>query len=132
MRITTNKQTSKTLKEMGFPQSTNYFWCGDEDNNGRFNLALYDTSETMDSYAAPTTDEILKLLPERIEVNDLSYGFRLWFVDMSRYVRHYCCNYFVMNYGKQGRLMNDGVIIEQEAVEAIAKMWMYCKINKFI
>ena len=86
---------------------------------------MYADEET--TYTAFITDEILEQLPERINKNDLNYGFRLWFVDNTDKIRHYCCNYFVLNFGKDGRLINKQFIIEQTGADACALMWIYLK-----
>lgn len=136
--ITTTIETSKLLKEAKFPQENNQFvWV---ENNFLANyLGKYSIMQSQSGInkeeivaASPTADEILELLPDRIQLNNLTYGFRLWIVDYTKHVRHYCCNYFVMDHGKKGRLIGRDFIIEQSAAEALGKLYLWLDENNLL
>ena len=127
-------ETAKLLKEAGYPQKAAYYYCYSciDPNKDMSLFPMVVKPNALEWYVAPITDEILENLPDRIRKDNLNYGFRLWFVDYMPHVRHYCCNYFVLDYGKKGKLIMDDFIVEQFSAEAVAKVWLYLRKNKLI
>lgn len=111
---TVNLELSKQLKEAGFPQESQFKYCGghmwyhdDPEGEGEFKECEYDGLLGEDEYcegagmtcgyfiASPTADEILDQLPESIRVSEMDYhievirdGDKDWIVNYS-FVKHH-------------------------------------------
>lgn len=84
--ITTSLELSKKLKELGFPQESLFSWQIHEKNDGvcdeiaEIVKIVYPKTPAWEFnyYAAPTAEELLEWLPERIEHDGKFYFLTFW------------------------------------------------------
>lgn len=127
---TTSLALSKQLKEAGFPQESYFWWVGDEDNHVQFNIANYDASETMDSFAAPTAEEILEHFPVYAKIPT---AFKLDSWETWELRIHNGNNKWYVGYVCDGKGSNHVPVIEERSADTLAeaagKMWLFLKEN---
>lgn len=122
-------ETSKLLKECGFPQGTEWFWYkgySPKENSWLTTLGLKNEKYIHHSsgYACPTSDEILELLPVKIILHNGEEGvFRVEITEYSG-IREYECGYMGQNdfryyYGKN-------------LPEALAQTYIFLRREKLI
>ena len=112
-------EIAKELKENGFPQKTEYYW---NLYQGKFQLLnpSYAEDEWMFKevdYSAPTTDEILKELPAKLNKKELQLikGSKDSFM-------------VIYEYGTE----NLPGQLDKKPCNALAKMWLYLKKEGYI
>lgn len=134
MTTAVSVQLAKELKAAGYPQTREHSLMNHYHGESSSLYGYHDdsTSHVADCYACPDVNHLLKELPDMIKKDGLSYGFRFWMIDVTRWTRHYCCNYFVLNHGKTGQLIKEDFIIDQMPAEALGKLWLYMKKNNLL
>lgn len=94
--ITVNLKLAKELKEVGFPQEDSlFYWVKQDENDGKYlgdmgmyrewqvisrtkKLIVVDKPKYWEIYSAPTAEELLEWLPERIEHGGKFYFLTFW------------------------------------------------------
>jgi hypothetical protein len=94
-QICCNLERSKKLKEAGFPQKNLFIWYFDKENSTRKNPIYFVEQDIFDDFknvepicSAPTTDEILRELPEIIKKEGVEY-YREIIMDHSYIILNY-------------------------------------------
>lgn len=112
-------------------------WGEDLDGRGGKVVTVKDIAlhpnEFWEIISAFHVGELEEKFPDEIKRGEEYYGPTFWIVDTVEGVRHYCCNYKVMTFGKKGFLIPpEEAIVEQSGAEARGKMLLYLKENKLI
>lgn len=128
---TVSLELEKLLKEKGFPQETAFYlinWHQDASNEkDELKYGKPDKDLMYFTYAAPTADEILDLLPDHIKKDGEFY-----FIVIIKTPTEYGVRY--ENSGKIDYIGTDGGggILEDSLADAAAKMWLYLKENNLL
>lgn len=127
---TVSLESAKQLKEKGYPQQSSYFWWtsalrtnGKEEfylpNDFIVDIGELNEFDYRKDYAAPTVDEVLDLLPERIE------GYKT--LGMGKVMGEW-----VIGYQKIGNELQAIRTVDKSLADAAAKMWLYLKENNLL
>lgn len=129
---TVSLEIAKQLKEAGFPQKSDMIWLNIDDEIELLHISkIFKPHLPLHtiSYAAPTAEDILDLLPERI-----THRRCLYMTPTAEELLPDENNYYVF-YEKASTLGEETGNPEfggKTLVEALAKMWIYLNENDFL
>lgn len=116
-------EIARELKENGFPQNNDYYWY--KNNDWFISRPNYDDAfeDKMRYYSAPTSDEILKELPNTIE-----WIGEYTIIDYDLVIEK-TKNGYEVSYSESNSLH---IEFSEKSSNALAKMWLYLKKEGYI
>lgn len=121
---TVSLETAKQLKEVGFPQETEFYWRVPDDEE----KSTVESREKMKkfyyifpTYASPTADEILEELPQTIKYNGKTYHL---FISMGLDRQYFVVYANELDYEYNAPFP---IKMRHSLAEAVAEIYLYLK-----
>jgi len=122
-------EIAKELKENEFPQNTFFIWSKDREGD-LITKKIFGNPYSEECTNAPTSDEILKELPNNIKDPNFHYFYHLKIEKSPIHDEMYLISYGITNQDRAW--MEQYHIDDKKLSNALAKMWLYLKKEGYI